>query len=59
VFEVDSTQQPSSAALFREPVFGFDSVQAQQLEKTPRGRRLTLGEMAFANQDVATAGTLS
>ncbi|MBU1397204.1 MAG: TIGR02099 family protein, partial [Gammaproteobacteria bacterium] len=55
VFEIDSRQLGLSLpSLFREPSFGFDSVQARgSWKKTPRGRRLTLAEMAFANKDMA------
>ncbi len=55
VFEIDSRQLGLSLpGLFREPSFDFDSVQARgSWKKTPRGRRLTLAEMAFANQDMA------
>lgn len=55
VFEIDSKQLVLSLpGLFREPALGFDSVQARgSWKKTPRGRRLTLAEMAFANQDMA------
>ncbi|KVW97145.1 YhdP family protein [Thiobacillus denitrificans] len=55
VFEIDSKQLGLSLpGLFREPSFGFDSVQARgSWKKTPRGRRLTLADMAFANQDMA------
>ena len=55
VFEIDSKQMNLSLPdLFREPSFGFDSVHARgSWKKTPRGRRLTLDEMAFANRDMA------
>ncbi|MCD6706414.1 MAG: TIGR02099 family protein [Thiobacillus sp.] len=55
VFEIDSKQLSLSLpGLFREPSFGFDSVHARgSWKKTPRGRRLTLDEMAFANRDMA------
>jgi len=55
VFEIDSKQlRLSLPSLFREPSFDFDSVHARgSWKKTPRGRRLTLGEMTFANQDMA------
>ncbi|HWR75674.1 MAG TPA: YhdP family protein [Thiobacillus sp.] len=55
VFEIDSAQLALSLpSLFREPTFGFDSVHARgSWKKTPRGRRLTLDEMAFANPDMA------
>jgi uncharacterized protein (TIGR02099 family) len=55
VFEIDSKQLALGLpSLFREPAFGFDSVQARgSWKKTPRGRRLTLAEMTFANQDMA------
>jgi uncharacterized protein (TIGR02099 family) len=55
VFEIDSAGLALSLpSLFREPSFGFDSVHARGgWEKTPRGRRLTLGEMSFASRDLA------
>ncbi|MBW8369527.1 MAG: TIGR02099 family protein [Thiobacillus sp.] len=55
VFEIDSKQLGLSLPnLFREPSFGFDSLHARgSWKKTPRGRRVTLGEMSFANQDAA------
>lgn len=55
VFEIDSKQLGLSLpSLFREPSFEFDSVHARgNWKKTPRGRRLTLVETAFANQDMA------
>ena len=55
VFEIDSTQLALNLpSLFREPAFGFDSMHARgRWKKTPRGRRLTLDEMAFANPDLA------
>ena len=55
VFEIDSKQLSLSLPdLFREPSFVFDSVHARgSWKQTPRGRRLTLGEMVFANRDMA------
>jgi uncharacterized protein (TIGR02099 family) len=55
VFEIDSKQLSLSLpGLFREPSFGFDSVHARgSWKQTPRGRRVTLDEMAFANPDMA------
>jgi uncharacterized protein (TIGR02099 family) len=55
VFEIDSKQLALGLpSLFREPAFGFDSVHARgSWKKTPRGRRLSLAEMTFANQDMA------
>jgi uncharacterized protein (TIGR02099 family) len=55
VFEIDSTQlRLSLPGVFREPVPGFDRVQAHgSWEKTARGRRVTLDDMAFANPDLA------
>ncbi len=55
VWEIDSTGLALSLPeLFREPSFGFDSVHARgRWEKTPRGHRLTLAEMSFANADMA------
>lgn len=55
VFEIDSRQMSVDLpGLFREPVFGFDSMRARgSWKKTPRGRRVTLDEMSFANQDAA------
>lgn len=55
VFEIDAKQLGLSVpSLFREPVFDFDSVHARgSWKKTPRGRRVTLAEMAFANRDMA------
>jgi uncharacterized protein (TIGR02099 family) len=57
VFEINSVQLSANLpALFREPLFGFDSLLARgSWKKTPRGQRLTLAEMVFANPD--TAGT--
>ena len=54
-FEIDSRQLAMSLPeLFREPSFEFDRVQARgSWKKTTRGRRLTLDEMAFSNQDMA------
>ena len=54
-FEIDSRQLALDLPrLFREPVFGFDSLQAQGgWEKTKRGRRLILDEASFANADLA------
>jgi len=55
VFEIDSQQMKLSLPdLFREPAFAIDSLHARgKWEKTPRGRRLTLDDMAFANPDMA------
>ena len=55
VFEIDSTQLSLDLpSLFREPLFGFDSLRARgSWKKTPRGRRLTLDDAAFANADMA------
>ncbi len=55
VFEIDSGQLAVKLpGLFREPSFGFDSLHARgSWKKTPRGRRLTLSEVAFANPDMA------
>jgi len=57
VFEINSGQLSANLPdLFREPLFGFDSLLARgSWKKTPRGQRLTLDEMGFANPD--TAGT--
>ena len=57
VFEINSVQLSANLpALFREPLFGFDSLLARgSWKKTPRGQRLTLDEMGFSNPD--TAGT--
>jgi uncharacterized protein (TIGR02099 family) len=54
-FEIDSVQLGLSLpALFREPVLAFDSVRARgNWKKTPRGRRLSVDELAFANADMA------
>jgi len=55
VFEIDSAQLAVNLpGLFREPSFGFDRLHARgSWKKTPRGRRLTLSEVAFANPDMA------
>jgi uncharacterized protein (TIGR02099 family) len=55
VFEIDSKQLGLDLpGLFREPSFGFDSLHARgSWKKTPRGRRVTLTDMRFANQDAA------
>ena len=55
VFEIDSQQMKLSLPdLFREPSFAIDSLHARgKWEKTPRGHRLTLDDMAFANPDMA------
>lgn len=55
VFQIDSAPLAVRLpGLFRDPSFDFDSVHARgSWEKTPRGRRLTLSEMAFANVDLA------
>ncbi|MBU1264086.1 MAG: TIGR02099 family protein [Gammaproteobacteria bacterium] len=54
-FAIESKQFGLSLpSLFREPSFGFDSVQARgSWKKTARGRRVTLDEMAFASPDMA------
>jgi uncharacterized protein (TIGR02099 family) len=55
VFEIDSAELGLNLPeLFREPSFEFDSMHARGgWEKTQRGRRLTLGEMAFSSTDMA------
>ena len=55
VFEIDSAGLVLSLPeLFHEPSFGFDSLHARgSWKKTPRGRRLALEEMRFANADMA------
>ena len=55
MFEIDSTQLTlDMPGLFREPLFGFDSVRLRgDWKKTPRGRRLTLNDASFANADMA------
>ena len=55
VFEIDSRQvRLSLPDLFREPAFAIDSMHARgKWKKTPRGRRLTLDDMAFSNPDMA------
>ncbi len=55
VFEIDSQQMTLALpALFREPSFAVDSLHARgKWEKTRRGHRLTLGDVAFANPDMA------
>ena len=55
VFEIDSQQMTLELpGLFREPSFGIDSVHARgKWTTTPRGRRLMLDDMAFANADMA------
>lgn len=55
VFEIDSRQMRLSLPdLFREPELAIDSLHARgKWKKTPRGHRLTLDEMAFANPDMA------
>jgi uncharacterized protein (TIGR02099 family) len=54
-FEIDSQRMTLNLPdLFREPVFAIDSLHARgKWEKTPRGRRLTLADLAFANPDMA------
>ena len=54
-FEIDSDRlQLGLPGLFREPVFEFASLRARgNWQKTPRGRRLTLDDLAFANKDMA------
>ena len=54
VFEINSKKLGLSLpSIFREPSFGFDSVLARgSWQKTPRGHRVTLGEMAFSNKDM-------
>ncbi|HEX7971460.1 MAG TPA: DUF3971 domain-containing protein, partial [Thiobacillus sp.] len=55
VFEIDSKQLTLTLPeLFREPLFGFDSLHARgNWKKTSRGRRVTLAELSFANPDAA------
>ncbi len=55
VFEIDSAGLVLSLPeLFHEPSFGFDTLHARgSWKKTPRGRRLMLEEMRFANADMA------
>jgi hypothetical protein len=55
VFEIDSKQLAVNLpALFREPLFGLDSVRARgSWKKTTQGRRITLEEASFANRDAA------
>ena len=55
VFELDSTGLVLSLPeLFHEPSFGFDTLRASgSWKKTPRGHRLTLRELRFANADMA------
>ena len=55
VFEIDSQQMKLSLPdLFREPAFAIDSLHARgKWGKTPRGHRLTLDDLAFANPDMA------
>jgi uncharacterized protein (TIGR02099 family) len=55
VFEIDSAGLALSLpSLFREPSFEFDNVRARgSWEKTPRGRRLAVGEMSFASRELA------
>ncbi len=54
-FEIDSTQLGLSLpAVFREPAFAFDSLRGRgSWNKTPRGRRLVIDDLAFANADMA------
>jgi uncharacterized protein (TIGR02099 family) len=54
-FEIDSAGLVLSLPeLFHEPSFAFDSLHARgSWKKTPRGRRLALEEMRFANADMA------
>jgi uncharacterized protein YhdP len=55
VFEIDSKQLVMNLPLlFREPLFGLDSVRARgNWKKTTQGRRITLEEASFANRDAA------
>lgn len=55
VFQIDSAPLAVRLpGLFRDPSFDFDSMQAHGgWERTPRGHRLTLSGMAFANADMA------
>ncbi|MHB1144211.1 MAG: YhdP family protein [Thiobacillus sp.] len=55
MFEIDSGKLAIHLpGLFREPSFGFDRMHARgSWKKTPRGQRLTLAEVAFANPDMA------
>ena len=57
VFEINSGQLSANLPdLFREPLFGFDSLLARgSWKKTPRGQRLTLSEISFANPEMAGA----
>src|SRR5574340_558798 len=54
-FEIDSRKMTLGLpGLFRDPSFAIDSLRAQGTwQKTPRGRRVTLDDMAFANADMA------
>lgn len=54
-FEIDSDRlELDLPGLFREPVFEFAGLRARgNWQKTPRGRRLTLDDLAFANKDMA------
>ncbi len=55
VFEIDSRAMALGLPdLFRDPSFAIDSLRARgKWQKTPRGRRVTLDDMAFANPDMA------
>ncbi|MGE5319857.1 MAG: YhdP family protein, partial [Hyphomicrobiaceae bacterium] len=55
VYEIDSQQMKLSLPdLFHETSFGIDSLHARgKWETTPRGHRLTLGDLAFSNRDMA------
>ncbi len=54
-FEIDSRKMTLGLpGLFRDPSFAIDNLRAQGTwQKTPRGRRVTLDDMAFANADMA------
>ncbi len=55
IFEIDSKQlELNLPNLFREPLVGFDMMQAHgRWQKTTRGHQLILEDAAFSNQDAA------